>query len=86
MDSTYRKKDIREEIDLLRKEGGKVASSSAPVDKAVGRALAALVPAVATTQPVTMVVATTARGAGSGEPSIFEELGWHKKRQKGPDG
>ena len=55
MASTYRKKDIREEMDMLRKEGGKATSGSTPVDKAIERAFAAPVPDVPTAQPASMV-------------------------------
>ena len=45
---TYRKKDIREEMDMLGKEGGKAALSSAPTGKVAGRAFVALVPVAST--------------------------------------
>ena len=82
----YRKKDIREEIDLFHKEGGKVSSSPAPTDKVVGRALVAPVPAAPAAQPIVMVVDTTTLGAGPEEPIISEELARRKKYQKGPGG
>jgi len=49
MASAYRKKDIREEMDMFRKEGDKTASGSALSDRVAERALAALAPVVSTT-------------------------------------
>ncbi|XP_052181909.1 uncharacterized protein LOC127794702 [Diospyros lotus] len=43
MASAYGKKDIKEEMDMFRKERGKAALGSIPADKAAGRAFVALV-------------------------------------------
>ena len=84
MASAYRKKDMKEEMDMLRKERGRATSVSTPANKVVGGAFVAPVPIAPTMQPTVVVVTTTAPGAGSGEPSISEELDRHKKRQKRP--
>jgi len=48
MASTYRKKDMNEEMDMLQKERGRATSVSTPVDKTVGGAFVALVSVVRT--------------------------------------
>ncbi|XP_052189987.1 uncharacterized protein LOC127799809 [Diospyros lotus] len=61
------------------------ASGSVLADKAAGKALAAPTSVASATQPLSMVVATTASIPSSREPTISEELPQHKKQQKGFD-
>lgn len=55
MASAYHKKDIREEMDLLYKEEGKVESSPTPADKEVEKTLIAPIPTGLTEQHAIMV-------------------------------
>lgn len=83
---TFCKKEVKDELEILRKEENETASGSVLAGKVAGNAPTAPTLASSTAQPLPMVVATKASVPRLGEPTISEEQARHKKRQKGSEG
>lgn len=68
---TFRKKDLREELEILNKEGNEVALGFVPVDKVAGKALVVPASSSFVTRPLSSVVTIKPLAPRPEEPIIF---------------